>query len=137
MVRLAIAHWQGRVSPVFDVAASILVIEIDGEREVKRWQTEVDIEDPKARAARLLELGIDVLICGAVSWPLALAIESAGIQLIPQTCGNLESVLSAYIHGQLHQDTFLMPGCRGRCRQLRSQHLAGDQKAVDASSEMP
>jgi len=129
MVKVAIPHWQGRVSPVFDVAASVLVVVIDGEREVERGLTEVDIEDPKARATRLLELGIDVLICGAISWPLALAIESTGIQLIPQTCGDLESVLSAYIHGQLHQDTFLMPGCRGRCRQLRSQHLAGDQKS--------
>jgi len=121
MMKVAIPHWQGRVSPVFDVAARVLVVDIDGGVERARQEVVFDDEEPQRRAARLTETGADVLICGAISKPLELAIAATGIEVIPQTCGDVERVLAAFIEGQLDQDAFLMPGCCGRRRQFRAR----------------
>jgi predicted Fe-Mo cluster-binding NifX family protein len=62
---------------------------------------------------------VDALICGAISWPLELALTSAGIEVIAQTCGDVDEVLEAFLAGQLEQEKFLMPGCCGRRRRFR------------------
>jgi predicted Fe-Mo cluster-binding NifX family protein len=123
-MKVAIPHWQGRVSPVFDVAGQVMVVEVNGGIERGREDVVLDVEDPQARAARLSQAGADVLICGAISWPLEMAVSAAGIQVIPQTCGDVESVLAAFVDGRLGQDAFLMPGCCGR-RRLRGRHRRG------------
>jgi len=124
-MKVAIPHWQGRVSPVFDVAGNVLVIEIDGGAERARQDMVVNVDGPPARAARLTEAGADVLVCGAISKPLEVAVSAAGIEVIPQTCGEVGSVLAAFIDGRLSQGAFLMPGCCGRRRQFRLRRRRG------------
>ena len=127
MMKVVIPHWQGRVSPVFDVAGQMLVIEIDGGRESARQERHLDAEFPQARAAWLVQEGIDVLICGAISRCLESAVVQAGVEVIPQICGDVECILSAFIDGQLEQDAFRMPGCRGQRRALRAHCRRGKQ----------
>jgi len=123
-MKLAIPHWQGRISPVFDVAGRVLIIEINGV-EQSREDLAFDMEAPHTRAARLAETGADVLICGAISWPLEMAISAAGIEVIPHTCGDVESVLAAFIEGRLNQSAFLMPGSCGRRRRFHGRRWRG------------
>jgi len=118
-MRVAIPHWQGRVSPVFDVAGQMLVVDVAEGREQARQNVGLEAEQPQARASRLVRHGATVLICGAISWPLERALSAAGIEVIPQTCGDVEQVLAAFINGQLQQDAFLMPGCCGRRRRFQ------------------
>ena len=115
-MKVAIPHWQGRVSPVFDVAANVLIVEIDDGIEKGRQDVAFNDEQPAARAARLADTGANVLVCGAISWPLEMAVSAAGIAVIPQTCGEVERVLAGFIDGRLNQGAFLMPGCCGRRR---------------------
>ncbi|MGC9455198.1 MAG: NifB/NifX family molybdenum-iron cluster-binding protein [Phycisphaerae bacterium] len=121
-MKVAIPHWQGRISPVFDVAGNVLVVDVSDGAEQARQDIAFDSEDPQLRAARLARTGADVLICGAISWPLEVALSAAGIEVIPQTCGDVEQVLSAFVHGRLRQNAFLMPGCCGRRRRFRGRH---------------
>ena len=115
-MKIAIPYWQGRVSPVFDVAATLLVVEVEGNTERSRQDVPFQIEEFQARAARLAELGVGVLVCGAISRPMEIAVRAQGIEVVPQTCGDLECVLHAYVGGRLDQASFLMPGCCGRRR---------------------
>ena len=124
-MKVAIPHWLGRISPVFDVAANVLVVDIDGGVERARGDVAFDVEDPHGRAARLRETGANVLICWAISWPLEMAVSAAGIEVIPQTCGEVERVLAAFLDGRLNQGAFLMPGCCGRRRQFRMRRGRG------------
>jgi len=124
-MKVAIPHWQGRVSPVFDVAGNVLVVEVDDGVDQARRDVVFDVEDPQGRAARLTETGANVLVCGAISWPLEMAVSAVGIEVISQTCGDVECVLSAFIDGRLDQDAFLMPGCCGRRRQFRGRRRRG------------
>jgi predicted Fe-Mo cluster-binding NifX family protein len=127
-MKVAIPHWRGRVSPVFDVAANVLVVDIDHGAERSRREVAFAAEDPRARAARLAETGANVLICGAISWPLETAVAAAGIEVIPQTCGEIEAVLAAFASGRLDQRAFLMPGCCGRRRQFRARRGRGGSR---------
>jgi predicted Fe-Mo cluster-binding NifX family protein len=124
-MKVAIPHWQGRVSPVFDVAGNVLVVEIRNGVEHSREDVALDADDPQLRAARLGQTGAELLICGAISWPLEMALSSAGIDVITQTCGEVEQILVAFAKGQLQDNAFLMPGCCGRRRQFRARRRRG------------
>jgi predicted Fe-Mo cluster-binding NifX family protein len=115
-VKIAIPHWQGRVSPVFDVAESLTLIDIEDGREVRREKVMLGSRDPFGRAKEVSALGISVLLCGALSHPFETALMGAGIQVVGFVCGDLEAVVDAFLRGQLADGPFLMPGCCGKRR---------------------
>ena len=118
-MRTAIPISDGRISPVFDAAKRLLLVDIENGREV--WRTEQIVEEPELgpRARRVAEFGAEVLICGAISRPLEAMLLSAGVEVIPQTCGPVEDVLKAFISGRLTEQAYVMPGCCGRRRRFR------------------
>ena len=63
-----------------------------------------------ARVPPVAEFGADVLICGAISRPLDAMLSSAGVEVIPQTCGPVEDVLKAFISGRLTEQPFELDG---------------------------
>jgi len=127
-MRIAIPFWQGRVSPVFDVAGNLLLVDVSDGAEQARKSLPLTAAEPQARARALAELGADVLVCGAISWPLEMAVSAAGIEVIPQTCGEVEQVLAAFISGELSRGAFLMPGCCGRRRRFHGRRRRGGQR---------
>ena len=80
-MKVAVPDWQGRVSPVFDVAEQILLIDVDDE-DGNRQVESLGNTAPYQRAQRLAELGVKVLVCGAISWPLETLLASSGIRVI-------------------------------------------------------
>jgi len=124
-MRVAITVFDGRISPVFDAARRLLLVDIENGREV--WRTEQIVEEPELgpRARRVAEFSADVLICGAISWPLEAMLLSVGVEVIAQTCGPVEDVLKAFISGRLTEQAFVMPGCCGHRRRCRGGHRAG------------
>jgi len=124
-MRVAIPTWDERVSPVFDVAKHLVVVDIEGDVEVNREETRLDETQLMTRARRVAELGVDVLICGAISQPLENMLTAAGVRVIPQTCGRAEDVFRAFVSGQLADTAFLMPGCCGRRRRFRGRRRGG------------
>ncbi len=110
--KIAIPEWQRQVSSVFDFAGKLLLIAIDGQKETSRTENLLPDEPMPQRVARLKNLGADVLICGAISQPLALMITGSGIEVLPYVSGLIDEVLNAYLAGQLTEQRFLMPGCK-------------------------
>jgi predicted Fe-Mo cluster-binding NifX family protein len=117
-MRIAASTHMGRISPLLDVAERFLVLEIEGGRQVRRDEFLVQETGLGERARRIAALGATVLICGAVSRPLE-AMLSTTVRLVPNTCGPVEEVIQAFLSGRLDEQSFLMPGCRGRRRRFR------------------
>jgi len=116
LMRVAIPIHEGRISPVFDVARQLLVIEIvDGS---VTGQDEESMVGPESlsRPRSVVRFGVDVLICGAISRPLEAVLVSAGVTVIARRCGPVLDVLRAFMTDELNENAFLMPGCRGRHR---------------------
>ena len=118
-MKLALAVWNGRISPVFDTSRQLLVLEVEGGEVLSRREHEIAAEEAFAKVARLAELGVETLICGAVSRPLAEMIAMRGIRLVPFVAGDAEEVLAAFLAGNLPSPAMTMPGCCGRRLRFR------------------
>jgi hypothetical protein len=69
MGKIAIPTWSGRVSSVFDTASRLLVVEVGEEGECSRFETDITENFLPSKIMRLTGLGVDTLICGAISRP--------------------------------------------------------------------
>ena len=123
-MKVAVPVWSDRVSPVFDVAKHLLVVDIEGDTEVGRVNAAIEETRSGPRAKRVAQLGVNVLICGAVSMPLEDMLVSAGVRVILHVCGPVEEVLQTFVSGRL-SDQFLMPGCCGQRRRVRGRQRGG------------
>lgn len=115
-MRIAIPVWEDRVSPVFDVAKSLLLIDIENSTTIARTKRTIDEVEIANRARHIADLGVEVLICGAISRPLRLLLEAKGLEIIEPVCGRVEEILEAFLRGGLNDESFLMPGCRVRAQ---------------------
>jgi predicted Fe-Mo cluster-binding NifX family protein len=115
-MKAAFATWNSRIAPVFDVARVVRVVEARAGRLVGEAK-EIQLEGmPVNRALRLAELGVGTLVCGAISRPVHDMVASHGIRVIPFVAGDVDSVVKAWLSGELVGDAFAMPGC---CRRRR------------------
>jgi predicted Fe-Mo cluster-binding NifX family protein len=117
-MRVAVATWQERVAPVFDVAGHLALFEIAEGQVVSRSQATLPSPDFPGKVRELVELGVDRLICGAISRPALDQVRAAGIEIHPFVSGALSDVLAAWLAGRLARSEFAMPGCgrRSGCR---------------------
>lgn len=112
-MRIAIPVWTEKVSPVFDTAARVLVLQYKDSQEISRTETFLEGQDLYSRCHRLKALDVDILICGAISKCYYMMLcKSAGIRVIPWISGTVAEVLEAFLAGTLMDTKFLMPGCR-------------------------
>jgi len=122
-MKVALPIWQGHVSSVFDFAHKLLLIELEKGEEKGRQEIVLVEQSGPERAAKLKKLGVGVLICGAISRPLAEIINGSGIQTLPFVTGSTEKILNAYKTGQLSQPQYTLPGfwpgARGSFRRRR------------------
>ena len=121
-MKLAIPVWQGRISPVFDVAGQLLLVELTDGREVVREERLVEGSTADERAQNLAKLGVGTLICAGISQSLETDLTDRGVRVIARLCGNVEEVLAAFVAGRLREERFAMPGC---CGQRRQRHRGG------------
>jgi predicted Fe-Mo cluster-binding NifX family protein len=112
MTRVAIPDWHGQVSPVFDVAARVLVVDLDDGREVRRQVEGLLGLTPVGRVRRLEALGVETLVCGAISRPLEELVVAHGIEVIALVSGPVDIVERIVAEGRPIPEACLLPGCR-------------------------
>jgi predicted Fe-Mo cluster-binding NifX family protein len=100
-MKVAMAHWQDRISPVFDVADHLLLLDVEGRREIDRKSLRLTGRNPFERVKELSELGVNVLLCGAISLTLEKALIGAGIRVVGFLGGELQNVIQAFLEGSL------------------------------------
>ncbi len=110
-MKTALTVWGNRVSPVFDSAHMLLIVEIKNAKIIDRRYESFNPEKPSYLIEMLVDQDIEVLICGAISETPANIIEAGSIELIPFITGNADEVLESYAKGVQITPLFLMPGC--------------------------
>lgn len=121
-MRIAVPVWGERVSPLLDAASRLLIVEVDRRGEIARFQMALDESEPNRKAFRIREMGVDVLICGAVSDLVSRALVAAGIHIISEISGGACDVVDSFLKGAGFDSRLLMPGCKRK----RSRFLTGD-----------
>ena len=114
MTKSAFAHWNTRIAPVFDVARQLHLIEVEAGRITAEAEEVLPDDLPAHKAARLAELGVRTLVCGAVSRPAHDVLLAYGLEVIPFVTGDLQEVIRAWLRGEVTRDAYAMPGCSGR-----------------------
>lgn len=109
-MKIAISVWNGFVSSVFDFTHRLLLVDIENGNQTGRLEIPLTSESPPQRAGRLKTLGVDVLVCGAISRPLMYMLTASGVEVLPYVTGHADEVLQAYITGRLGRRQFLLPG---------------------------
>jgi predicted Fe-Mo cluster-binding NifX family protein len=132
-MKVAIPVYGDYVSNAFDFAHKLLLVDIENGKETERCEVELEGLSLPQRADKLKTLGVDVLICGALSRLLANMVTQSGIEILPYVTGNIENVLGAYMAGQLTRPEFCMPGCwlggrRGLSRRRRGCRWQGGNR---------
>ncbi len=132
---IGIPIWQGRVSPVFDVAQHLAVAHMDEKRLVRMDELPLPGGDPLARVRLIEAHRIEILLCGAISRYLQRMLQRSGVSVWPCLCGEVQHVISAFTDNQLLLRGLVMPGCDGRTggggcnhgRRRQMRHRRGQQ----------
>ncbi|MGD9210399.1 MAG: NifB/NifX family molybdenum-iron cluster-binding protein [Desulfobacteraceae bacterium] len=105
-MQVALTVWEDRISPLFDAASKLLIVQIHDGRILTKHLEQFECSSILFCAARLDNLGISVLICGGISEFSEKLIEARGIRVLSFTSGVVEKVLEDYL-----------AGCLGSCKQ--------------------
>ena len=132
-MKIALPVWNGSISSVFDFAHYLLVVDLEGKQEINRWQIPLEQQAIPQRVNQLVSSGIEVIICGAISRPLAATLTASNVEVIPFVSGTVDEVLEAYLDKRLAEPQFLQPGCWPGARKrfgcgIRRQHRRGDSR---------
>jgi predicted Fe-Mo cluster-binding NifX family protein len=123
-MKLAVPVWGNRVSPVLDSATRLLIIEVKGQRELSRSETALDETGSTRRCRRIQNLGVEALICGAVTRRFADMLGAFGVFVIPGVAGPPDEVLRACLEKRLNHPKYLMPGWSLDGLSERLRHLS-------------
>jgi predicted Fe-Mo cluster-binding NifX family protein len=110
MERVGIPIFESRVSPVLDTCKRLLVIDIDGSREVNRVEISLEKINLTERIEVFTRWGIRKIICAGVSEIMCKYLAARNIVMISGIAGELEKILNAYICNKLDDPCFIMPG---------------------------
>jgi predicted Fe-Mo cluster-binding NifX family protein len=117
---VAIPVFQERVSPLLDVARKFAIYDlVEGEIRQKLI-VDVHAGNEALRVDKLKEMGVSVIIGGAVSGFVGHLICERGMRLIPWVCGPVDEIIDRYMRDVLEPPGGEKPGCgrgkrRGRC----------------------
>jgi predicted Fe-Mo cluster-binding NifX family protein len=100
-MKIAIPYWNGRISPVFDVAKEIMLLHVENGTVVGRSRTLIVEKNPMIRVNYIVQLGAEVLICDAISFSLQRALSSTGVHVITNIHGQVEDAIRALLSNRL------------------------------------
>ena len=119
-MRIAIPLSRNRITPLFDVAESFLLINPsqDEDSESILFISKICAAE---KCLRLHEHGVGILLCGAVSRACSRHLSGLGIEVHAFLSGEAREVLHTFIlDGSAGLARFAMPGCgHGACGQWR------------------
>lgn len=112
-MRLAVPEHQGRIAPVFDCCRRVIIV-LQSSMGEEPLQYEDWSPVPRLlRPTRLIELEVELLVCGGISCWMEDQIRWHGIRLIPWIAGEIGEVLVALREGRISDSVYAMPGRAG------------------------
>ena len=108
-MRIAITEHENRISPVFDSSQWLHVFDADDDH-VKELREYIGDRSPFGKIIRLKDLGVDVLICGAITRPLQFDLVNEQIKVYAFICGEVKAVLNDFLKNKRIDRQFAMPG---------------------------
>jgi len=125
-MKIAIPTFGIRVSPRFDCAEGVLIVTVDGGKCAAREELVASGWPPHERINKLLQRGVDTVVCGAIDWWSVESLRSAGVTIYGWVAGEIEEVLAALLRGELDSEAMMEAGGRWGCRRFRGHDRIRD-----------
>ena len=117
-MKVAFAIWNKRIAPVFDTAREVLVVDVSEGKIVNEFCEKLSATSSiQERLDRLRSVGVELLVCGAVSRFVKDQVETQGIEVHAFVSGDVREVIQAWLNNEIDRDAYVMPGC---CRRRRA-----------------
>lgn len=121
-MKIAVSEYENNVATTFDFANEVIVFSCENDKVLKREHVLLNDQFIPLRGMKLKNLGIDTLICGAISNPSAFMLHHHGIEVISGITGNVETVLQEFLIGNINSPQYWLPGFTGKgCARMQSR----------------
>jgi len=110
-MHLALTLWDNRVAPVFDFAASCLVLKKENDCLEALEQISLPEGSLSKRIGSLQAHKVELLLCGALSNEARRLLQFHDIEVIAFLSGSKETILQGLQSGDLINMAFALPGC--------------------------
>jgi predicted Fe-Mo cluster-binding NifX family protein len=111
-MKTAFAVWNKRIAPVFDVARRVVMVETTPAGREVQTQVLLTGDQPLQKVQQLTELGVDCLVCGAISRALQAVLRARRIRVVANLAGDLQAVIDAWRCRDAPIEPYAMPGRR-------------------------
>jgi predicted Fe-Mo cluster-binding NifX family protein len=118
-MKVALTVWDGRMAPVFDVSREALVLTIEDGGITSRSLEKIETPMGWLKLERLTQLGIQTLVCGAITEPLQHELSVRGVKVIAFVAGEIDEVVKSFLDNTLPTRALSMPGCCGKQNRFR------------------
>ena len=118
-MKVAVPVHRDRISPLFDTARQVLLVEIQGGTELGRSCVELPGTGMSEQVRSLVAAGAEALVCGAISGRVLRELLRRQLRVWPGVAGETEEVISALVNPGFPDESLRMPGCRRRGGQTR------------------
>ena len=132
---IAMPLFEERISPLLDVSERFVIYNINDRKITQRAIVNINSSSEKTRIQRLKEIGVTVIISGAVSRYLSYIISDSGLKHIPWASGPVDEVIESYLKETL---ITVMPrggSCGGMLRKQKENPEPGCSKAKKTDRE--
>ena len=100
-MRIAIPTFEHRVSPRFDCAPFIVIVDIARGEVVQREALSTSAWESDQRIRMLVERGVNVVVCGGVDRVSAQSLVDAGVEVCSGVSGECQQALRSLLEGRL------------------------------------
>ncbi|SDN32370.1 Predicted Fe-Mo cluster-binding protein, NifX family [Desulfonauticus submarinus] len=114
-MKVGFTVWQNRIAPVFDVAKTLEIVEIENDSIIRECVATINTPLIWQKIKELELLGLDTVVCGAISRSVWEFLQARKIEVIPFISGHINEVKRAFLENKLIGSAiFAMPGCLKR-----------------------
>jgi len=116
---VAIPVFDERISPLLDVSERFVLFEVKDCTVAQRIVVSINAVNERSRIQKLKELGVAVIISGAVSRYLSHIIMENGIRHIPWISGPVDAAIESFLNNTLHSVLPENGSCGGMIRKRK------------------
>jgi len=116
---IAIPVFEERISPLLDVSERFVLFEVKGSEVTQKIAINISAETDRLRIQKLKEIGVAVIISGAVSRYLSYIISETGIKHVPWISGPVDEVIKSYLNNTLQSVLPEKGSCGGMMRKRK------------------
>jgi len=98
---IAMPIFEERISPLLDVSETFVIYEVNNRKITQRAVININAMSERMRIQKLKEIGVSLIISGAVSRYLSYIISGCDIKHIPWASGPVDEVIESYLNDTL------------------------------------